>query len=138
MVDATGFPGSFGQAVAMVRDGGLVIEVGAFVDMGDEPFNPAVLCGRSLTLMGVGGEDLLAYDGRSRCSTATRLDPVRADGLAPLRGARRARGDGDGARRRRVGQGPDHGRLSAASSARRITAGSTSTPVQCLMPITPC
>jgi threonine dehydrogenase-like Zn-dependent dehydrogenase len=62
-IDATGFRGSFGQAVEMVRDGGLVIEVGAFVDMGAEPFNPAVLCGRNLTLMGIGGEDLLAYDG---------------------------------------------------------------------------
>ena len=47
----------------MVRDGGLVIEVGAFVDMGDEPFNPAVLCGRNLTLLGIGGEDLLVYEG---------------------------------------------------------------------------
>src|SRR4051794_39403423 len=29
VVNATGFPGSFGQAVEIVRDGGLVIEVGA-------------------------------------------------------------------------------------------------------------
>jgi threonine dehydrogenase-like Zn-dependent dehydrogenase len=63
VVNATGFPGSFAQAVEMVRDGGLVIEVGAFVDMGDEPFNPAVLCGRNLTLLGIGGEDLLVYEG---------------------------------------------------------------------------
>jgi threonine dehydrogenase-like Zn-dependent dehydrogenase len=63
VVNATGFPGSFAQAVAMVRDGGVVIEVGAFVDMGDERLNPAVLCGRNLTMMGVGGEDLLTYDG---------------------------------------------------------------------------
>ena len=62
VVNATGFPGSFAQAVEMVRDGGLVIEVGAFVDMGDEPFNPAVLCGRNLTLLGIGGEDLLVYE----------------------------------------------------------------------------
>jgi L-iditol 2-dehydrogenase len=63
VVNATGFPGSLAQAVEMVRDGGTVIEVGAFVDMGDERLNPAVVCGRSLTLMGVGGEDLLAYEG---------------------------------------------------------------------------
>jgi threonine dehydrogenase-like Zn-dependent dehydrogenase len=63
VVDATGFPGSFGQAVSMVRDGGVVIEVGAFVDMGEEKLNPAVLCGRNLTMMGVGGEDLLTYEG---------------------------------------------------------------------------
>src|SRR5215210_1945224 len=63
VVNATGFPGSFAQAVEMVRDGGLVIEVGAFVDMGEETFNPAVLCGRNLTMLGIGGEDLLAYEG---------------------------------------------------------------------------
>ena len=43
--------------------GGTIIEVGAFVDMGDEAFNPAVICGRNLTLMGVGGEDLRSYEG---------------------------------------------------------------------------
>jgi threonine dehydrogenase-like Zn-dependent dehydrogenase len=63
VVDATGFPRSFGQAVEMVRDGGAIVEVGAFVDMGGEPFNPAVLCGRNLAMLGVGGEDLLAYEG---------------------------------------------------------------------------
>jgi threonine dehydrogenase-like Zn-dependent dehydrogenase len=63
VVNATGFPGSFAQAVAMVRDGGTIVEVGAFVDMGDEAFNPAALCGRSLALLGVGGEDLLCYEG---------------------------------------------------------------------------
>jgi L-iditol 2-dehydrogenase len=63
VVNATGFPGSFTEAVGMVRDGGTIVEVGAFVDMGDESFNPATLCGRSLSLLGVGGEDLQAYEG---------------------------------------------------------------------------
>jgi threonine dehydrogenase-like Zn-dependent dehydrogenase len=63
VVDATGFPGSFASAVSMVRDAGTVVEVGAFVDMGAESFNPAVVCGRSLTVTGVGGEDLTAYPG---------------------------------------------------------------------------
>src|SRR4051812_40030420 len=62
VVDATGFPGSFAQAVAMVRDGGTVIEVGAFVDMGEERLNPPVLCARDLTLFGVAGEDLVTYE----------------------------------------------------------------------------
>ena len=52
VVNATGFPGSFGKAIKMVRDGGTIIEVGAFVNMGEESFNPAVLCGRNLTLPG--------------------------------------------------------------------------------------
>jgi threonine dehydrogenase-like Zn-dependent dehydrogenase len=63
VVNATGFPGTFAQSIAMVRDGGTIIEVGAFVDMGDEAFNTAQICGRSLTLMGVGGEDLRSYEG---------------------------------------------------------------------------
>ncbi|MGI8863110.1 MAG: zinc-dependent alcohol dehydrogenase [Solirubrobacteraceae bacterium] len=63
VVNATGFPGSFTQALAMVRDGGTIVEVGAFVDMGEESFNPATLCGRSLSLLGIGGEDLQVYEG---------------------------------------------------------------------------
>lgn len=61
-VNATGFPGSFNPSIRMLRDGGTLIEVGNFVDMGEEKFNPAVLCGRNLTMMGIGGEDLLAYE----------------------------------------------------------------------------
>lgn len=61
VVNATGFPGSFATAVSLVRDAGTILEVGAFVDMGPEAFNPAVICGRSLNVMGIGGEDLQAY-----------------------------------------------------------------------------
>jgi threonine dehydrogenase-like Zn-dependent dehydrogenase len=63
VVNATGFPGSFALAASMVRDAGTIVEVGAFADMGPEAFNPAVVCGRSLTIMGIAGEDLRAYDG---------------------------------------------------------------------------
>lgn len=63
VVDATGFRGSFELSATLVRDAGTILEVGAFVDMGPEAFNPAVVCGRSLTVMGVGGEDLQAYAG---------------------------------------------------------------------------
>ena len=63
VVDATGSPGSLAAALGMVRDAGTILEVGAFVDLGPEAFNPAVLCGRSLTIMGTGGEDLPAYPG---------------------------------------------------------------------------
>ena len=62
-VNATGFPGSFATASTLVRDAGTIVEVGAFVDMGPEAFNPAVICGRNLTVMGTGGEDLNAYAG---------------------------------------------------------------------------
>jgi L-iditol 2-dehydrogenase len=63
VVDASGFPDTFAPAVALARDGGTIVEVGAFVDMGAVPFNPAVLCGRNLSFLGVGGEDARAYPG---------------------------------------------------------------------------
>ena len=63
VVDATGVPETFLPCVDAVRDGGTLIEVGAFVDLGPVAFNPAVLCGRNLTLLGVGGEDARAYPG---------------------------------------------------------------------------
>jgi len=63
VIDATGYPDSFPTALSVVRDGGTVIEVGAFVDAGEQRINPATICGRSLAIVGVGGEDLLAYEG---------------------------------------------------------------------------
>jgi threonine dehydrogenase-like Zn-dependent dehydrogenase len=63
VVDASGLPETFLPSLDAVRDGGTLIEVGAFVDLGPVAFNPAVLCGRNLTLLGVGGEDARAYPG---------------------------------------------------------------------------
>jgi threonine dehydrogenase-like Zn-dependent dehydrogenase len=63
VVDASGFPETFLPSVEALRDGGTLIEVGAFVDLGPVAFNPAVLCGRNLTLLGVGGEDARVYPG---------------------------------------------------------------------------
>ncbi len=62
VVDATGVPASLAMAAAMARDGGTVIEVGSFVGLGEGTFDPAVICGRSLLIVGVGGEDLMVYE----------------------------------------------------------------------------
>jgi threonine dehydrogenase-like Zn-dependent dehydrogenase len=62
VVDASGHPDSFLPALELARDGGTIVEVGAFVALGGRPFDPAVLCGRNLTLLGVGGEDARAYE----------------------------------------------------------------------------
>lgn len=62
VVDATGHPSSFGPSLDMLRDGGTLIEVGAFVDLGTVPINPASILGRNLTIVGVAGEDARAYD----------------------------------------------------------------------------
>ncbi len=62
VVDATGHPSSFGPAMSLLRDGGSLLEVGAFVDLGPVDLNPASLLGRNLTLVGVAGEDARCYD----------------------------------------------------------------------------
>ncbi len=61
-VDATGHPSSFEVALAVLRDGGTLVEVGAFVDLGPVALNPADVLGRNLTIVGVAGEDARAYD----------------------------------------------------------------------------
>jgi L-iditol 2-dehydrogenase len=62
VVDATGHPSSFGPSLDLLRDGGTLLEVGAFVDLGTVPINPAGVLGRNLTIVGVAGEDARAYD----------------------------------------------------------------------------
>jgi threonine dehydrogenase-like Zn-dependent dehydrogenase len=62
VVDATGQPVSFVPSLDLLRDGGTLVEVGAFVDLGTVPINPASILGRNLTIVGVAGEDSRAYD----------------------------------------------------------------------------
>jgi threonine dehydrogenase-like Zn-dependent dehydrogenase len=62
VVDATGHPDSFDPAMRLLRDGGTLLEVGAFVDLGPVTVNPADVLGRSLTIVGVAGEDARVYD----------------------------------------------------------------------------
>lgn len=62
VVDASGHPATFGPTLDLARDGGTIVEVGAFVDMGTVPINPASILGRNLTIVGVAGEDSRVYD----------------------------------------------------------------------------
>jgi threonine dehydrogenase-like Zn-dependent dehydrogenase len=66
VVDATGHPSSFPLALDLLRDGGTLVEVGAFVDLGTVPINPADVLGRNLTIVGVAGEDSRIYDATLR------------------------------------------------------------------------
>ena len=66
VVDASGHPSTFGPALSLLRDGGTLIEVGAFVDLGTVPINPADVLGRNLTIVGVAGEDARGYDATLR------------------------------------------------------------------------
>ena len=46
-----------GEAVDLVRQGGVVVEAGAFVDLGRaEDFRPAAICSKEVAVLGVGGE----------------------------------------------------------------------------------
>lgn len=66
VIHATGHPDSFATTMGMLRDGGTLVEVGAFVDLGPTQLNPADLLGRNLTLVGVAGEDARVYDDTLR------------------------------------------------------------------------
>jgi L-iditol 2-dehydrogenase len=62
VVDCSGRPETFPEATGLARNGGVVIEAGAFVDLGPVPFNPSsALCTPNLTIMGIGGEEATHY-----------------------------------------------------------------------------
>lgn len=62
VIDCTGVPEGFVEALKLVRFGGTVLEPGAFVDLGPVPVNPnADICVRDICVLGVGGETASAY-----------------------------------------------------------------------------
>ena len=62
VVDCTGVPAGFRLGLDLIREGGLLIEVGAFVDGGDVPLNPhRDILAKNARIMGVAGDDLAAY-----------------------------------------------------------------------------
>jgi threonine dehydrogenase-like Zn-dependent dehydrogenase len=62
VADCSGVPPTLPEALHLVRFGGVVVEAGAFVDLGPVPINPnADICTKSVTLIGVGGETTTAY-----------------------------------------------------------------------------
>ena len=62
VVDATGVPETFAESLRLVRYGGVVVEVGAFVDLGDIGVNPAAdVCAKNVTVIGIGGERATSY-----------------------------------------------------------------------------
>jgi threonine dehydrogenase-like Zn-dependent dehydrogenase len=61
-VDCSGVPETFVESLRLVRPGGVVVEAGAFVDLGSVGINPnADICTRSVSVVGVGGETTAAY-----------------------------------------------------------------------------
>lgn len=62
VLDCTGVPESFMEALRLVRPGGVVVEAGTFVDLGPVAVNPnADICTRNVAVLGVGGERATAY-----------------------------------------------------------------------------
>ena len=62
VIDCTGVPETFAESLKLVRYGGVVLEVGAFVDLGEVGVNPtADICTKNVTVIGVGGERATSY-----------------------------------------------------------------------------
>jgi L-iditol 2-dehydrogenase len=62
VVDCSGVPETFVEALGLVRWGGTIVEAGAFVDLGPVPVNPnRDVCTRNICILGIGGETADAY-----------------------------------------------------------------------------
>jgi L-iditol 2-dehydrogenase len=60
--DCSGVPQTFVNALRLVRVGGVVVESGAFVDLGPVPVNPnRDICVPNVTVIGIGGEAMAGY-----------------------------------------------------------------------------
>jgi threonine dehydrogenase-like Zn-dependent dehydrogenase len=60
--DCSGVPQTFVNALRMVRVGGVVVESGAFVDLGPVEINPnRDICTRDVAVIGIGGERATSY-----------------------------------------------------------------------------
>ena len=79
-LDCSGVPATFVEALRTVRTGGVVVEAGAFVDMGAVEINPnSHICARNVSVLGIGGERATEYEPSMRLMLAN-LDRY------PLRG----------------------------------------------------
>lgn len=62
VVDCSGVPETFPEALRLARFGGVVVEAGAFVDLGPVDVNPSSdICTRNVCVIGVGGETARSY-----------------------------------------------------------------------------
>ena len=74
VLDCSGFPETFVEAIRMVRVGGVVVEAGTFVDMGPVAINPnSDICTKNVSVIGVGGETATSYLPSMRLMAALSL-----------------------------------------------------------------
>ena len=70
-VDCSGVPETLKEALRLVRTGGVVVESGAFVDMGPVQINPnSDLVTRNVSVLGIGGEMATHYEPSMRLMVA--------------------------------------------------------------------
>ena len=70
-LDCSGVPATFTEALRIVRTGGVIVEAGAFVDMGAVQINPnADICTRNVSVLGIGGELATHYEPSMRLMLA--------------------------------------------------------------------
>ena len=104
-----------------------MVEVGAFVDLGTVPINPADILGRNLTIVGVAGEDSRVYDATLRM-LAEHHDRVPFDRAVthrfPIEQADEAMQTAPARRRRHEGRHRP-GRLTAGQVTRRTRGTAT-------------
>ncbi len=62
VIDTSGVPVTFPESLRLARTGGVVVEAGAFVDLGPVGVNPnADICTKNVAVLGIGGERATAY-----------------------------------------------------------------------------
>lgn len=70
-LDCSGVPATFTEALRVVRMGGVVVESGAFVDMGPVQINPnSDIVTRNVSVLGIGGEMATDYEPSMRLMLA--------------------------------------------------------------------
>ena len=70
-LDCSGVSATFSEALRVVRTGGVIVEAGAFVDMGPVEINPnSDICSRNVSVLGVGGEMATEYEPSMRLMVA--------------------------------------------------------------------
>ena len=62
ILNCSGVPVTFSEALRLVRVGGVIVEAGTFVDMGPVQINPnSDICTRNVSIIGIGGEKSTEY-----------------------------------------------------------------------------
>lgn len=72
VIDCSGVPVTFEESLKLVAPGGVIVEVGAFVDLGTVAVNPSGdICSPNVSILGVGGETTISYEPSLALMAAT-------------------------------------------------------------------